>query len=256
MSPQPVLLAYEIHGEGLPVIFLHGFPFNRHLWDELIPHMAPYARMVLPDLRGFGESPTSADVLAMSLLADDVRYLMDHLNLPQAALVGHSMGGYVALAFAHQYPERLVGLALVASHADPDSPTRRESRYHTVVQIRNRGILPLLEDMPQRLTPSPTVQEKVRLFIQSCSPQTAIQALLGMAEREDANPWLRALRVPLLVVTGSADSLIEPTRIQTMLEALSTATWVELPEAGHLPMLEAPAELARVLLNWIHQIHG
>ncbi|WP_299027713.1 alpha/beta hydrolase [uncultured Thermanaerothrix sp.] len=256
MSPQPVLLAYEIHGEGLPVIFLHGFPFNRHLWDALIPHVAPYARMVLPDLRGFGESPTSADVLAMSLLADDVCYLMDHLNLPQAALVGHSMGGYVALAFAHQYPERLAGLALVASHADPDSSTRRESRYHTVAQIRNRGILPLLEDMPQRLTSSPAVQEKVRLFIQSCSPQTAIQALLGMAEREDANPWLRALHVPFLVVTGSADSLIDPTRIRTMLEPLSTATWVELPGVGHLPMLEAPVELAKALLDWIHQIHG
>ncbi len=256
MNPKPVLLTYEIHGDGSPVIFLHGFPFNRHLWDELIPFISPHARMILPDLRGFGESPTSTDVFTMSLLAEDVRNLMDHLNLPQATLVGHSMGGYVALAFAHQYPQHLAGLALIASHADPDSPARRESRYHTVAQIQKQGIQPLLEEMPQRLTPSPAVQEKVRLFIQSCSPQTAIQALLGMAEREDANPWLHEIMVPVLVVTGSADPLIDPTRIQTMLESLPTATWVELPGVGHMPMLEVPADLARVLLNWIRRGQG
>lgn len=256
MSPDPVLLSYDLYGKGVPVIFLHGFPFNRHIWDDLIPDLAPHAHLILPDLRGFGQSPVSEDVLTMELLAEDVRYLMDHLGLDRAALVGHSMGGYVALAFAHLYPQRLTGLALIASHADPDSPARREARYQTVAQIRERGILPLLEDMPQRLTPNPGVQEKVRQFIQACSPQAAIQALLGMAERADANNWLREIHLPFLVVNGSADPLIDPARIRAMLESIPTATWVELPGIGHMPMLEAPAELARALISWMQQLQG
>jgi pimeloyl-ACP methyl ester carboxylesterase len=256
MSPEPVLLSYDLHGNGAPVIFLHGFPFNRHIWDDLIPYLSPYTQMVLPDLRGFGHSPASEDVLSMELLAEDIYHLMDHLRLERAALVGHSMGGYVALAFAHLYSQRLTGLALVASHADPDPPARREARYYTVAQIRERGILPLLEDMPPRLTRNPTVQEKVRQFIQACSPQTAIYALLGMAERADANQWLREINVPVLIVTGSADPLIESARIQAMLEQIPVASWVELPGIGHMPMLEAPAALARALLGWVQQFQG
>ena len=127
MEINPVDLFYKEYGQGTPVIFLHGFPFDHSIWEPLVPLLSKDARMILPDLRGFGRSPVTEDIYSMRLLAEDVLHLMDHLKIEKAVLVGHSMGGYVSLAFAHAYPGRLLGLGLVATQAAADGPERRQS---------------------------------------------------------------------------------------------------------------------------------
>src|SRR5512144_1307135 len=125
MTYLPVNLAYEEHGEGTPVILTHGFPLNRSIWYPVVPKLSEKVHLILPDLRGHGQSPVPEGVYSMRLLAEDLRALMDQLNIEKVVLAGHSMGGYVSLAFARAYPGRLAGLALVATQAAADSPERR-----------------------------------------------------------------------------------------------------------------------------------
>jgi len=255
MHAKPVPLAYEIHGKGLPVILIHGFPFDRNIWRPVVPLLEGHAQLILLDLRGFGASPkTEDDAYTMAMHAEDIHHLMEDINIERAVLVGHSMGGYVALAFAHAYPAQLMGLALVASHADPDAPGRREGRLQTAAQIRERGLAPLLETMPSQLTPNTAIQERVRQMIADCAPQTAIRAQLGMAQRDDAFPWLAEIRAPVLILSGEQDPFLVPERLKAMVQALPDAEWVSLPGVGHMPMLEAPQATAEALKNLIARV--
>jgi 3-oxoadipate enol-lactonase len=255
MNTEPVTLAHEIHGNGLPVILIHGFPFDRSIWQPIVPLLKEHARLILPDLRGFGTSPkTEEEAYTMTMHAEDIRFLMERIGIEKAILVGHSMGGYVALAFAHAFPSRLLGMALVASHADPDPPGRREGRLQTAAQIRERGIAPLLEEMPPRLTPNPAVQKTVYHLIARCSPQTAIRAQLGMAQRDDAFPWLVGIHAPVLILSGEQDPLLIPERLRAMMQVLPDAEWVSLPGVGHMPMLEAPQATAEAIKSLIARV--
>ena len=109
-------------GPGVPVVLLHGFPLDRTIWDEQVAALVNAgARVIRVDLRGCGESEPSDGPALMEALAGDVAGVLDALNVERAALVGHSIGGYVALAFFRMYEERVAGLALVASHVAEDA---------------------------------------------------------------------------------------------------------------------------------------
>src|SRR5512133_3839444 len=153
MEINPVDLYYEEHGQGTPVIFLHGFPFDHTIWKPIVPLLKNEARLILPDLRGFGKSPVPDGVYTMRLQAEDIKQLMDKLAIEQAVLVGHSMGGYVALSFAQAYPSRLLGLGLVATQASADNPERRQSRYKAAEAVAHKGAKVVASNMVSTLTP-------------------------------------------------------------------------------------------------------
>ncbi len=112
-----IRLAYDRRGKGKPLVLLHGYPLDHHLWDEVVPLLEDQFDIILPDLRGFGRSSTVDSFYTMEDIASDIAGLLDSLGIQKAAIVGHSMGGYVALAFARLYPGRVTGLGLVSSQA-------------------------------------------------------------------------------------------------------------------------------------------
>ena len=122
-------LAYTRQGKGGPLVLLHGYPLDHHLWDEVVPLLEDTFDLIIPDLRGFGESTTVDTPYTMEDFASDLAGLLDQLGIQRAAIAGHSMGGYVALAFARLYPERVSGLGLVSSQVLADPPDRKEGRY-------------------------------------------------------------------------------------------------------------------------------
>src|SRR5215208_3562542 len=115
VSVNRIQLAYDRRGTGNPLVLLHGFPLDHHLWDEVVPLLEDMFDIILPDLRGFGESTTADSPYGMDDYASDIAGLLDELSIHKVAVAGHSMGGYVALAFARLYPERISGLGLVSS---------------------------------------------------------------------------------------------------------------------------------------------
>ncbi len=247
-----VPLSFEEYGQGVALILLHGFPLDHTIWDGLVVHLQDKARLILPDLRGYGRSPAPRGAYTMRLLADDVLGLMDSLQIEKAVLVGHSMGGYVSLAFARAYPGRLAGLGLVASQAVADAPERRQERIKLAAKVVRRGVQSLAEGMPARLTTRAEWHPPLRELIANAPSQTVAASLKGMAAREDALDWLGSIQVPTLVLAGAEDQIIPLERARLMAQMLPKGWLVELPDAGHMPMLEQPEKTAAAIRELVH----
>lgn len=253
---RPVDMSYQSFGEGTPVIFLHGFPFDGTIWLPVARLLQDRMRVILPDLRGFGSSPVTEDVYSMRLLAEDVARLMDRLELEQAVLVGHSMGGYVALAFTQSYPNRVSGLGLISTQADSDSPERRQSRYKTAEAVAHKGARIVASSMVDNLTPDPEIQSAIREIILRSQPTGIVGALKGMAERANMSDSLIHMTMPAVVIAGTADQILPLERMQVLAQMLPKGWLIEVPGGGHMLMLEQPQVIAGALKELVAKTAG
>lgn len=240
-------IAYDRRGRGTPLVLLHGFPLDHHLWDEVAPLLEDTFDVILPDLRGFGDSSTIDPAQGMDDYASDVTVLLDSLDIQKAAIAGHSMGGYVALAFARLYPERVRGLGLVSSQVVADAPERKEGRYKSAADVERNGIGSVVEAMAPKFTQDETLQSYARTAMERQQPAAYIAALKAMAERYDSTRLLPSFDFPVVVIHGDSDSLIPIDRAREVKAALPQAHLVEIEGAGHVPMLEAKEETAAAL---------
>jgi 3-oxoadipate enol-lactonase len=256
MEFNPVQLYYEEHGQGIPVVLLHGFPLDHTIWEPLLPVLKEHARIIIPDMRGHGRSPVTDGAYSMRLMAADTAALLDDLKIEKAIVVGHSMGGYVGLAFAYAYPNRLAGLGLIATQAAADTPEKRQDRLNLADEIGRKGVKHLAENMSARLTTKHELIDPIRSMILKMNPKGAIGALKGMADRPDMTDFLPSITIPSLVLAGSDDVLIPIERPRTMEKMLARAWLVEIPSAGHLPMMEYPQQVAEALDQLIEGVNG
>lgn len=240
-------LAYERRGRGSPLVLLHGYPLDHHVWDAVAPILEGTFDLILPDLRGFGNSSTVDTPYTMEDMASDIAGLLDHLGIEQAAVAGHSMGGYVALAFARQYPGRLHGLGLVATQTPADPPDRKEGRYKTAADVAEKGISGVVDTMAQKFTQDAKLQDTSREIMERQQPAGYIGALKAMAERADTSAVLAGIKARVVIVHGDADALIPVDRAREAKNAVPGAYFLELKGMGHIPMLEAVNETAEAL---------
>lgn len=242
-----ITLAYARRGIGKPLMLVHGFPFDHRAWDSVVPLLEKDFELLLPDLRGFGESTTVDAPYRIADMADDLAALLDHLGIETIAMAGHSMGGYVALAFAKKYPQRVNGLALISSQAAADTSERKEGRYKTARDVEEKGVELIAETMTAKLTPQAEAQAVVKDLILRQGKAGVVGALKAMAEREDSTPMLSSFAFPVVLVHGDADALIPLEKSQEIKNILPSAQLVTLEGAGHMPMLEFPNETAEAL---------
>jgi pimeloyl-ACP methyl ester carboxylesterase len=243
-----IQIGYEQWGQGdRPLVLIHGFGLDRTIWRETAEQYLADYRVILPDVRGHGESNAPEGAYPMSLLAADLAGLLDHLQIEEAVVCGHSMGGYIALAFAAQFPDRLAGLGLITTRAEADSPEKRAGRYALVEAVRARGSVALAETLAPRLSHEPDLVQAAYEMIAATSPQGIIGAALGMAERPDRTALLDEIDVPALVVAGIEDQIVDLEDALGMVERLAQGEFVEINCAGHLPMWEQPESLGRAL---------
>lgn len=242
-------LAYVRRGKGTPLVLLHGFPLDHHLWDDIASLLEDRFDLILPDLRGFGESTTVDAPYSMDDYAADIAGLLDQLSIQKAVIAGHSMGGYVALAFARLYPERVSGLALISSQVLADPPDRKEGRYKSAADVAEKGIGGVVEAMTSKFTSDARLQTIARSIMEKQKPGAYIGALKAMAERTDSTSLLSTFKFPVMVVHGEADALIPVARAHEVKAALPDSYYVELKDTGHVPMLEAAKETAEALLR-------
>ena len=248
-----ISIAYERHGKGLPLVLLHGYPLDHSIWKPLVARLEGYFDLILPDLRGFGESETIGTSYAMSDYAADVAGLLDRLDIAKAAVVGHSMGGYVTLAFLRAYPGRLLGLGLVSSQALADTPEKKAGRYREAEAILAHGVRDVAEGMSGNLTGRPDLQAWLKELILR-QPQAGLAgALRAMAERPDSMGLLSGVDLPFVIVHGLEDALIPIERARSVKAAVPHAQLTEIPDAGHMPMMEAPQETAEALKALLKQ---
>lgn len=242
-------------GQGDPLLFVHGFPLNRGTWSKQVEAFKTSHRVIAPDLRGLGGSEATEGPITMMQFAEDLHALRQHLGLGPVTLIGHSMGGYVALAFAKVFPQALRNLVLVGTRAGADTPEGAAGRRAMAEKVRAEGSSVVVEAMaPKMLAASntdATMAESVRGFMATAKPEGVISALLGMAGRPDARTWLGSIRVPTLVIAGSDDTIIPPSESEALAKAISDAQLKLIPDAGHLVAFERADAFNEALRAWL-----
>lgn len=247
-----IKIGVDVFGySGPAVVLIHGSALNRTIWHAVATEGLKGFQVILPDVRGHGESEATDGVYPMSLLADDLAGLLTHLGVDQAFILGHSMGGYIALAFAEQYPERIKGIGLITSKANADSKEKREGRYQLADEIRKRGAIALAESLAPRISRDPAVVKLAYEMIKNTSDPGAVGVTLGMAERPDRMDDLAQLPIPGLVVVGEDDQIIPMELAKQMAAVIPESQFVVIPHSGHLPMVEAPQLLSDCLQSWL-----
>jgi pimeloyl-ACP methyl ester carboxylesterase len=243
------------------VLFVHGFPLGAWQWEAQAAALAPRFCVLAPDLRGFGSAalgerpPRSIDDYA-----DDLAALLRKKGIARAALVGFSMGGYVALALAERHPGLLCALVLANTRAGPDSEEAKRSRTIMAERARKEGSGPIADVMAERLFSASARARRldliaaVRARMAQNSPEGLARAIEAMRERPDRRPLLGTIRVPVLLIAGSEDALISPAEAEAMRAAIPGARLVTIEGAGHASNLERPEEFNRALLNFLNEV--
>jgi pimeloyl-ACP methyl ester carboxylesterase len=251
------LLSFEDVGRGPALVLVHGFPLDREMWWPQIERLSPTHRVIAVDLRGFGQSPNAgAPSLSMRRHAADVVAVLDALELDQVALLGFSMGGYVALALAEFYPERLRSLVLAHTRATPDSAAARTARQRSITEVEEHGVAALSRELPEKLLAAgaPSVlRQSVAAMIDRQEPAAVVAALRGMAERQDRTEVAAGLSMPVLVVSGSADQMVPSAEALGLHATIPGSEWFEFFGAGHLSNLERPDGFAAVVSRFLAQ---
>jgi pimeloyl-ACP methyl ester carboxylesterase len=255
-----IQMAYTDEGEGACLLLVHGFPLSRGAWSKQVAAFKTEYRVVAPDLRGFGETAGTPGVVPMGRFAEDLHALAVHLATGPVILVGHSMGGFVALAFAKAYPGIVRALALVSTKAGPDSPEAADARRALAERVRREGAVVVINAMAPKMLSDANrdraMAAATRGLMAPLDPEAAIGALLGMAERPDDRPWLAKLRLPVLVIAGLDDALIPPSESLAMAKAIPGAQLRLIPGAGHLVAFEQPEAFNAALWDWPERRRG
>jgi pimeloyl-ACP methyl ester carboxylesterase len=255
MSPK--LFIHDI-GSGLPVLFIHGYPLDHTIWKDQFALSDRY-RILAPDLPGFGKSHASKN-LSMSDYADTAARLMDEKNIDKAVLIGHSMGGYISLAFAEHHGPRLLGLGLVCSQAGADSEEGKAGRFKNADRVEKEGFGFIVESMIEKLlSPSNYTNQlqlvsELRSIMQGSTSEGVITALEAMAGRKDQFDTLKKLDVPIFITAGNDDVLIPAERSFQMSEACKHPHFNSFAGCGHMAMMENSQEFNTALGRFLNLI--
>lgn len=238
-------------GDGAPLVFLHAFPFDGRMWQPQVEGLSKRAQLIVVDLAGFGRSTVQQPPVTVEDHAFDVVHLLDALHIERATLVGCSMGGYIALAFARRYAHRLSGLVLANTKASPDTPEQKRGRDDAIARIETEGTSPFLSGLlPKLLAPNAPARlaAQVRAMAETQSVEACSHALEAMRDRIDATELLASLDVPVTLIAGSADQVIPLDVMRGMKKTQPDAELVVIEGSGHLSNLEAPDQFNRALL--------
>lgn len=252
-------LAYTDTGIGRPVVLIHGYPFNRSLWDEQVSALTNSYRIIVPDLRGFGDSDASDGSATMNQMAQDIAGLLDHLEISQAAIGGLSMGGYVVLAFYKQFPSRARALILADTRAQADTEEAKQTRAQQAEKALTEGMGGIADAMlPKLLTPEtvskrPEVVKRIRDMMLKTKPEGAAAALRGMAEREDQTQLLPQITISTLIIVGSEDPITPVADSEKMHHAIAGSRLVVLDKAGHVSNIEQSEQFNKELERFLRE---
>jgi pimeloyl-ACP methyl ester carboxylesterase len=257
-----IALDVSVAGSGAhTVVLLAGFPLSREIWDATARELSAQCRVVLPDLRGTGASGVADGPYLMESLAGDLAAVLDALGEERATIVGHSAGGYVALAFARMFAERVRGLALVCSRLAADAPAQARERKTLAARVEREASADAVVDAyvarllaPQTLQDAPEIVARVSAIARRTGPRGAAALLRGMAMRSASDDIAPELTMPVLVIAGARDAVVSLDEARSVAAAFPHAALVVAQRSGHLPMLEEPAFVTAALCAFIGRI--
>ena len=258
-------ISYDNVGSGQPLVLLHAFPLGREMWRDQIREFAPDYQVLAPDARGFGESTAFDDLStdfkpSLQLVARDVAALLDALKITRPVILcGLSMGGYTALEFARQFPDRLAGLVLADTRADADSDEAKQARDEMIEFAQHHTGEEVAEKMLPKLLGAHTREHnlaaaaRVRELATNLTGTNAAAMISALKNRRDSTDVLSEIKVPTLVVGGAQDEICPPEIMAQMAAQIHGARHETIRDAGHLSNLEAPESFNAVLREWLDE---
>lgn len=248
-------------GDGLPILFVHGFPLDHQMWREQLAGLSNDFRLIAPDLRGFGQTTVTEGSVTMETHADDLAALLDALSVDEKiVLCGLSMGSYVAWQFQRKYGDRLRGLILCDTRAIADSPEAVENRRKLAATVLEHGTEPVAAAMMPNLFAEASTEKRreaielTRQTLIANSPAGIAAASLGMAERPDVTADLPGIETPALLIVGEDDRISTVEEMRGIAEAMPNAEFVVIPEAGHMSPLENPEPANLAIREFVTRI--
>lgn len=254
VTSDDAILDVATDGSGDPIVLIHGFPFSKEIWNAQAAQLSKRAMTIRPDLRGFGSSSVPPGPYLMETFAGDLAAMLDAMKIDRASIVGHSMGGYIAMAFARMYTERVSKLVLVCSKLQSDTVEAAANREKLAAAIERDPQAALFESpyftglfSPETLKNKENAVREARDIAQRNQAAGMAAAQRGMAQRVDARDIAEDLEFPVLVVAGRDDTLVPLAEAEAVRAAFPHADLRVLGASGHLPMVEEPEALSEVL---------
>jgi len=254
-------LAYEDQGgadsTALPLVLIHGHPFDHTMWAPQIAAFSPGRRVIAPDLRGYGASPMVPGVTPLATFAEDVVALLDELGVAEFVLAGLSMGGQIVMECYRQFPERIRGLVLADTFPAAETPEGKKARGDMADRLLREGMRGYADEVLHKMVApyaAPEVAAHVHRMMTSTPPEGAAAALRGRAERPDYRELLTRVTVPALVVVGADDEYTPVSDAEAMHAALPDSTLQVIDAAAHMPNLERPEEFNGVLADFLRRL--
>ncbi len=256
-------LSYDDVGEGnIPIIFLHGFPFDKTMWLSQLDYLMLSYRLIACDIRGFGESTDEKSPLSMDLFGDDLIQFMDELNIEKAIVCGLSMGGFIALNVYKRFPKRFEALALCDTQCIADIPKVKEKRYVTIEEIRANGVADFNEGFIKKVFHKDSLTDKIELVeelrgvVFSNTQHVIIEGLIALAERSETCSTLNDITVPTLIICGREDEVTPLVQSEFMNKKIKGSVLKVIDKAGHVSNLEQPEEFNKHLNDFLGTLKG
>ena len=253
---------YEVLGSGPPVVLLHPFPANHDLWKPAAQALVSQYRVILPDLRGHGESSIGEGPATMEKHAMDIARVLDREEVGRAPFVGVSIGGYVLFEFLRKYRGRVEALVLCNTKAQADTPEGRAGRLQAAADVIERGTEPFFESMLTKLigkttrSTRPDLVDGALQLMRKMSAEDVAMVQRGMAERQDCVETLKTINVPTLIVTGDEDILTGVADAELMRQNIPGSQIRVIAKAGHYSPWEQPEEVGKLVRQFLDTVRG
>ena len=255
-------IAYQTLGSGSPIVLLHPFPVHHEFWLPAAQALSNRYQLILPDLRGHGESDAGEGPATMAKHASDIARILDHAELGRVPFAGVSIGGYVLFEFWRRYRGRVAALALINTKAPADSPESKAARLQAANDVVDRGTEPFFESMVPKLLGETTRKGRPDLvdgalrMMRKMSASDVAQVQRGMAERLDSVADLKTINVPTLLMTGDEDILTGPPEAELMRQNIAGSELKVIRHAGHYSPWEQAAEVGKLLRQFFDGVSG
>ena len=251
-------LSYDDFGEGnTPIIFLHGYPFSKAMWQGQLEFLKPKHRVIACDIRGFGRSKDEESTLSIDLFADDLIAFMDKLTIEKAIICGLSMGGFIALDALKKFPNRFEALILCDTQCIADTDEIKAKRYKIIDEITFAGVTEFNEGFVKSvfhedsLTTKTDIVERLRNVVFSNSQRIITMGLTALAGRAETCSILNTITLPTLIICGKEDTVTPLGQSESMHAAIKGSVLKVIDKAGHVSNLEQPEEFNKYLLDFL-----